>query len=62
MKFHVVVQDRGGQHPVYLVCNREDRDRPVAQFDDLAAAEAHADRLNAGPLDWDEQEAWQDDW
>lgn len=44
------------------VVDTEDRDRPVARFDDRAAAEEHAAKLDAGPLDWDEQEAWQDEW
>ncbi len=46
----------------WLVVNTADRSRPVAEFADRADAEAHAERLNAGPLDWDEQEAWQDEW
>ena len=48
--------------PEYLVIDTEDRERPVASFDARDAAQAHADKLNAGPLDWDEQEAWQDPW
>lgn len=46
----------------HLVVDLEDRERPVASFPDRAAAEAHAERLNAGPLDWDEQEQWKDPW
>lgn len=46
----------------YLVVDAEDGDRPVAEFAERGAAEDHAARLNQGPLDWDEQEAWQDEW
>lgn len=46
----------------FLVVDTEDRHRPVAEFAERRAAEEHAARLNRGPLDWDEQEAWQDDW
>lgn len=46
----------------YLVVDTEDRHRPVAEFDDREAAQAHADRLAEGPFDWDEQDAWKDDW
>lgn len=47
---------------VILVVDREDDSRPVARFTELDEATAHAARLNAGPLDWDEQEAWKDEW
>lgn len=60
-----VVEERGRSglaRSEYLVVNVEDQRRPVASFDDRDAAEAHADKLNAGPLDWDEQEQWQDPW
>jgi hypothetical protein len=61
-----VVQEReepGTGRREFLVVNREDQWRPVASFDDRQEAQAHAERLNAGPLDWDEQEeAWKDDW
>lgn len=46
----------------YLVVDAEDAHRPVAEFDDREAAQAHADRLAEGPFDWDEQDAWKDDW
>lgn len=46
----------------FLVVNVEDAGRPVAEFSDEDAARAHADKLNQGPLDLDEQEAWKDDW
>ena len=48
--------------PQYLVVDTEDRHRPVATFDDRDEAQAHADRLAEGPFDWEEQEAWKDDW
>jgi hypothetical protein len=45
----------------WRVHDQEDAGRPVAEFADEAAAVAHAERLAAGPFDWDEQENWQDD-
>lgn len=61
-KFVVQERDRNTTgSPEYLVVNLEDKERPVATFGERAAAEAHAEKLNAGPLDWDEQEQWQDD-
>ena len=51
-----------GAASVYLVLDSRDRHRPVARFASRADAEAHAARLEAGPLDWDEQAAWQDPW
>ncbi|MBW3618747.1 MAG: hypothetical protein KY461_00745 [Actinobacteria bacterium] len=64
-KFVVQERDRSTSGTAeYLVLNVEDRSRPVASFRERADAQAHADKLNAGPLDWDEQEQWQedDDW
>ncbi|MBW3561919.1 MAG: hypothetical protein KY437_05415 [Actinobacteria bacterium] len=60
-------QVREGEHPVsgdprYTVVDTDNDELPVARFDSRAAAEAHAQRLAEGPFDWDEQEAWQDDW
>lgn len=46
----------------FLVVDAEDEHRPIAEFDDREAAEAHAARLEKGPLDWDEQDAWDDGW
>lgn len=46
----------------FLVVDTEDEGRPIAEFDDRESAEAHAERVNAGPFDWDEQEAWKDEW
>lgn len=40
----------------WRVHDAEDRDRPVADFDDEAAARAHAERLAAGPFDLDAQD------
>lgn len=60
-----VVRDREravSGRPQYLVVDTEDRHRPVAEFDDRDAAEAHAQRLAEGPFDWDEQDAWHDEW
>ncbi len=60
-----VVQERtqtGTGTPEYLVVNLDDESRPVASFRDRAAAEAHVEKLSHGPLDWDEQEEWKDDW
>jgi hypothetical protein len=57
-------QDREPVRP-HSGCEDADPDdeyRSVASFADRESAQAHADRLNAGPLDWDEQEAWKDDW
>lgn len=48
--------------PQFLVVDTEDEHRPVAEFDDREQAQAHADRLNEGPFDWDEQDAWKDEW
>lgn len=45
----------------YAVIDTDNKDLPVATFDDRGDAQAHADKLEQGPLDWDEQEAWQDD-
>lgn len=62
-RFTVEERSRTGRADVeYLVVDTDDHHRPVASFDERAAAEAHAERLEAGPLDWDEQEQWQDDW
>lgn len=60
-----VVQERsrtGAGSPEFLVVNLDDQGRPVASFDDRASAEAHVEKLSAGPLDWEEQEAWKDEW
>lgn len=60
-----VVEERariGRGDPEYLVVNLEDRRRPVASFDQREEAQVHAEKLNAGPLDWEEQEQWQDEW
>lgn len=62
-RFQVVT----GEHPAdarpeYVVVDTENRDLPVAHFDDRDDADEHADKLNHGPLDWDEQEAWKDEW
>lgn len=56
-----------GEKPVsgdarYAVVDTANDDLPVAHFDDEAAARQHAQKLEAGPLDWEEQEAWQDEW
>lgn len=62
-RFTVRQRERAvGGAPQFLVVDREDEHRPVAEFDDRDAAEAHATRLNQGPFDWDEQDAWKDDW
>lgn len=61
-RFVVQQREKVSGRPRYLVVDTEDRSRPVASFDDREAAQAHADRVNAGPFDWDEQEAWQDEW
>ena len=64
MSERFVVAERSPGVPgdtVYLVLDTNDKSRPVAQFADRAAAEAHAARLAAGPFDWDEQDAWRDD-
>lgn len=55
-------EEPGSGRTEYLVEDTRDRNRPVAEFADRAAAEAHAEKLEAGPLDWDEQEAWKDEW
>lgn len=60
-----IVQERnrtGSGDTEYLVVNVDDQSRPVASFTDRAAAEAHVTKLSSGPLDWDDQEAWKDDW
>lgn len=64
-KFVVQQRDRNiSGEAEYLVVNLEDKARPVANFATREEADAHAEKLNAGPLDWDEQEEWQDedDW
>ncbi len=58
---------REGEHPVsgrprYAVVDTHHDDLPVARFDSRQDAQAHVDKLEQGPLDWDEQEAWKDDW
>ena len=61
-RFEVRERSKTGQgSPEYLVVNTEDKDRPVAEFDNREDAQAHADRLEQGPFDWDEQEQWQDE-
>lgn len=61
-RFEVRARERDGRIHDYQVIDHEDADRPVATFDEHDAAAAHAARLNEGPFDWDEQEAWQDEW
>lgn len=64
MPARFVVRERartGSAANEYLVVDTRDRSRPVASFASRDDAEAHADRLEAGPLDWDEQEQWKDD-
>lgn len=59
-----IVRDRvasGSADAEYVVADTQDRSRPVAEFADRGAAQAHADKLNAGPLDWDQQDAWNED-
>lgn len=61
-RFEVRQRDRtGSDRTEFLVVDNDDGSRPVASFDDRAAAEAHAERLAEGPFDWDEQDAWNDD-
>ena len=65
MREKFVVRDRSEDvrgRSRFLVVNTEDDDRPVAEFEQREAAEEHAEKLNQGPLDWDEQEQWQDEW
>ena len=65
MTARFVVSERdpsSGAAATYLVLDSNDRSRPVASFASRAEAEAHAAKLEAGPLDWDEQAAWQDPW
>lgn len=52
----------GSGEAEFVVEDTQDRNRPVAEFRDRESAQTHAEKLDAGPLDWDEQEAWQDDW
>lgn len=54
-----------GEHPVtaaprFRVIDT-DEDLIVATFATREEAAAHAEKLEAGPLDLDEQEAWKDD-
>ncbi|HEX9767241.1 MAG TPA: hypothetical protein VGA36_10795 [Nitriliruptorales bacterium] len=51
-----------GTGPRFAVVDSQNNDLPVAEFATREAAQAHADRLAQGPFDWDEQEAWKDDW
>lgn len=62
-RFQVRAEETIGRaRPRYAVVDTENRDLPVAHFDHREDAEAHAGRLEQGPFDWDEQEAWQDEW
>lgn len=61
-RFRVVAAGDVRGRAAWLVVDSEDGDRPVAEFDDRGDAEEHAERLDAGPLDWDEQDAWDDPW
>lgn len=62
-RFEVTERSRTGSGTTeYLVVDTEDQRRPVASFGDRSAAEAHADKLESGPLDLDEQEQWKDEW
>lgn len=62
-RFQVVQGEHPGDaSPRFAVVDTEHRDLPVAHFSARDDAQAHADKLNQGPLDWDEQEQWQDDW
>lgn len=61
-RFEVRERELASGHTEFLVVDAEDDLRPVAEFGDRDAAEAHAAKLEDGPLDWDEQEAWKDDW
>ncbi len=58
---------REAEHPVdakprFAVVDTHNRDLPVANFASRDDAEAHAEKLEQGPLDWDEQEQWEDEW
>lgn len=60
-------QVREGEHPgdaspQYAVVDTANDDLPVARFASRDDARAHAQKLEQGPLDWDEQDAWKDDW
>ncbi len=61
-RFVVRGRERTDGRPEYVVEDTESGHRPVAEFADRQAAEAHAAKLDAGPLDWDDQEAWKDEW
>ncbi len=61
-RFKVVERERiRDAKPQYAVVDSENRDMPVAHFSSRREAEAHVEKLESGPFDWDEQEAWQDD-
>lgn len=51
----------GDSRPQFAVVDTR-HDLPVARFASRDEAQAHADKLEQGPLDWDDQEAWKDDW
>lgn len=55
-------EDPAGTRQRFGVVDTESSDLPVAEFDTREAAQAHVERLAQGPFDWDEQEAWKDDW
>ena len=58
-RFRVVEQEGVRGQPRFAVVDSNARDLQVAHFDARADAEAHAQRLEQGPFDWDEQERWQ---
>lgn len=63
-RFKVVEGEDIQAHSRYAVVDTENRDMPVAHFSKRDEAEAHVKKLESGPFDWDDQEAWQedDDW
>ena len=61
-RFQIREREHPGGASRFAVVDTESNELPVAEFDTREQAQAHADRLAQGPFDWDEQEAWQDDW
>ncbi len=48
--------------PKFAVVDTHWKDLPVAHFSNRQDAEAHIEKLESGPLAWEDQEAWQDEW
>jgi hypothetical protein len=62
-RFKVVEREKFRGDVRYVVVDTRSEELPVAHFDRREDAEAHARKLEEGPLDLEEQKEWQEeDW